>query len=44
MTLENRMVHGEYYEDEAPAEELDELPFEAFDRKLLAAWSEAMGG
>lgn len=35
--VENRMVIGEYYEDDAEAEDMHELPFESFDRMLAEA-------
>lgn len=38
--VENRMVQGEYYEDDDNTEALDEMPFERFDRLMMAALCE----
>lgn len=40
--VDNRMVIGEYYDDEPEPDELPELPFEAFDRMLMEALANAM--
>lgn len=40
--VENRMVIGDYYEDDECEDDYDqpELPFEAFDRRLMALFEE----